>query len=152
MGINSTTIRIRGYALKKALLTALLLTITTATYANDGFIKGLDDQLTACTNKSENTLATNDCFNIGLKAWDTELNKQYKLLLADQSEEFKGNLKKSQVAWIKYRDSYLEAMRSFYMQQDGTIWGIVMSDAKLRVTRDKAIELYKLRTSTDLEG
>ncbi|AFR03978.1 hypothetical protein PEC301653_20430 [Pectobacterium carotovorum subsp. carotovorum] len=38
------------------------------------------------------------------------------------------------------------------MQQDGTIWGIVMSDAKLRVTRDKAIELYKLRTSAALAG
>ncbi|WP_371928290.1 lysozyme inhibitor LprI family protein [Pectobacterium sp. 21LCBS03] len=87
-----------------------------------------------------------------MKAWDTELNKQYKLLLADQSEEFKANLRKSQVAWIKYRDSYLEAMRSFYMQQDGTILGIVMSDAKLRVTRDKAIELYKLRTSAALAG
>ncbi|WP_249653277.1 lysozyme inhibitor LprI family protein [Pectobacterium brasiliense] len=137
--------------MKKTLLIALLFAFTTATYASDDFGKALDDQLTTCTNKAENTLATNDCFNIGSKAWDSELNKQYKLLLADQSEEFKANLKNSQVAWIKYRDSYLEAMRSFYMQQDSTIWGIVMSDAKLRVTRDKAIELYKLRTSTDLE-
>lgn len=43
-------------------------------------------------------------------------------------------------------------MQAFYRQQDGTIWGTIMSDAKLRMTRDKAIELYKLRTSTDLEG
>lgn len=138
--------------MKKILLTALLLTITTASYANDDFVKALDDQLSACTNKAENTLATNDCFNAGLKAWDTELNKQYKLLLADQSDEFKASLKKSQTAWIKYRDSYVEAMQAFYRQQDGTIWGAIMSDAKLRVTRDKVIELYKLRTSTNLEG
>ncbi|MCW2478132.1 lysozyme inhibitor LprI family protein [Candidatus Symbiopectobacterium sp. NZEC135] len=139
--------------MKKMLLTALLLISTTASYAaTDDYGKDLDDNLTACTNKAENTLATIDCFNDGLKAWDAELNKQYKLLLADQSDEFKNSLKKSQVAWIKYRDSYLEAMQAFYRQQDGTIWGIIISDAKLRVTRDKAIELYKLRTSTNLEG
>ncbi|MFJ5420281.1 lysozyme inhibitor LprI family protein [Pectobacterium parvum] len=138
--------------MKNILITALLLTVTTTVYADDDFVKALDDQLSACTNKAENTLVTNECFNAGLKAWDAELNKQYKLLLADQSDEFKNSLKKSQVAWIKYRDSYIEAMQAFYRQQDGTIWGTIMSDAKLRVTRDKAIELYKLRTSTDLEG
>lgn len=138
--------------LKRTLLTVLLLIITTLTYANDNFGKMLDDELTGCTNKAENTLATIECFNVGLKAWDAELNKQYKLLLTDQSEEFKASLKKSQIAWIVYRDSYIEAMQSFYRQQDGTIWGIVISDAKLRVTRDKAIDLYKLRTSIDLEG
>ncbi|MFJ5330086.1 lysozyme inhibitor LprI family protein [Pectobacterium versatile] len=110
--------------MKKALITALLLTVTTTAYATDDFVKALDDQLSACTNKAENTLATNECFNAGLKAWDTELNKQYKLLLADQSDEFKNSLKKSQVAWIKYRDSYIEAMQAFYRQQDGTIWGL----------------------------
>lgn len=140
--------------MKKASIAVLLLLISVSTtvLANDDFIKVLDGKITTCTSNAENTLSTVNCYNTGLKAWDSELNTQYKLLLADQSTEFKTSLKKSQNSWIKYRDSYIEAMQEYYKQQDGTIWGIIMSEAKVRITRDKVIELYKLRTSTDLEG
>ncbi|WP_157825347.1 lysozyme inhibitor LprI family protein [Rahnella sp. AA] len=140
--------------MRKTIIAILLLgsTASTAALAKNDFGKDLDDQLADCTNKAESTLASIDCYNTGLKAWDAQLNKQYKLLLAEQPAEFQASLKKSQIAWINYRDSYLEAMQNFYRQQSGTIWGITMSEAKLRVTRDKAIELYKLRTSVDMEG
>lgn len=140
--------------MKKASIAVLLLlsAVSTTALANDDFIKVLDGKIKTCTSNAENTLATVDCYNTGLQAWDSELNTQYKLLLADQSAEFKTSLKKSQNSWIKYRDSYIEAMQEYYKQQEGTIWSVVMSEAKVRITRDKAIELYKLRTSTVLQG
>lgn len=128
----------------------LLNSTSTAALANDDFIKVLDEKITTCKSNAENTLATVDCYNSGLKSWDNELNKQYKLLSSEQSDEFKSSLRKSQNSWIKYRDSYIEAMGEYYKQQGGTIWGVMLSEAKVRITRDKAIELYKLRTSTDL--
>ncbi|WP_460645985.1 lysozyme inhibitor LprI family protein [Leclercia adecarboxylata] len=139
--------------MRKALVTAFLVLSTipaSALARDDDFGKGLDDQVAQCSNHAGNTLASVECLKSGLKAWDAELNRQYKQLLTDQPEDVKASVKKSQLAWLKYRDSYLEAMQTFYKQQSGTIWGIVMADAELRLTRDKAIELYKLRTSTDL--
>ncbi len=140
--------------MRKNLSLLLLSTscLSFSTFATDNLTKKLDAQIELCQKKAENTLATVECNNQGQLAWDKRLNKEYQLLLAGQSDEFKAKLKASQLAWIKYRDSYLQAMQSFYHQQDGTIWNIVMSDAALRVTRDKAIELYTLRTSTDLTG
>lgn len=141
-----------GKVMKRNSIAVLLLlsTASTATLANDDFIKLLDEKITTCTSNAENTLATVDCYNTGLRSWDSELNKQYKLLLSEQSDEFKASLRRSQSSWIKYRDLYIEAMGEYYKQQGGTIWGVVLSEAKVRITRDKAIELYKLRTSTDL--
>lgn len=110
----------------------------------------LDKQIADCSARAENTLASVDCLNQGLAAWDTLLNSQYRILLRSQPEEVKSSLRKAQRAWIKYRDDYLLAMQAFYRQQQGTIWQIVMADSALRLTRDRAVELYRLRTSTDL--
>lgn len=133
-----------------SVLFMLILSSAATASEGDGFINSLDGKLSSCKDKAENTLAIIDCYNVSLKKWDNELNNQYKLLKVDKSEDFKLSLKESQEQWIKYRDSYIKAMQSFYRQEEGTIWGIIMSEGKLRVTRDKAIELYKLRTSTDL--
>ena len=144
---------IRGGYMKKSILSVLLL-ISSSTFAqsNDSFIKQLDDRANACSNNAQNTIESVDCRSKALADWDKELNTQYKLLMNEQSTEFKNALRKSQRAWITYRDSYNSAMNAFYGQQQGTIWGIVYSDSKVRVTRDRAIELYKLRVSTNMEG
>ncbi len=139
--------------MQKILLTGLVLcSLSLPALAEDNVGKALDSKLQTCTANAENTLASVECYKVGLAGWDAELNNQYRLLLADQSAEFKAAMKTSQVAWIAYRDAYIKAMQSYYRQQQGTIWGIIMSEAQLRITRDKAIELYKLRKSTNLEG
>ncbi len=83
---------------------------------------------------------------------DNELNKQYQLLIADKklSSRFKTALKKSQLAWIKYRDLNLEAINRFYDTQQGTYWGIAAMANKIELTKNKALELTKLRTSTEI--
>ncbi|MFG1175197.1 lysozyme inhibitor LprI family protein [Erwiniaceae bacterium CAU 1747] len=137
--------------MQKILLTGILLcTLSTPALAEESFGKAADNKLQKCTANAENTLASVECYDVALAAWDAELNNQYRLLLANGSAEFKSAMKVSQVAWIAYRDAYIKAMQSDYRQRQGTIWGIIMSEARLRITRDKAIELYKLRKSTDL--
>lgn len=87
----------------------------------------IDQTLEQCLAKptTVSTLDSVDCYQNALKLWDNELNKQYQLLIADKklSSRFKTALKKSQLAWIKYRDLNLEAINRFYDTQQGTYWG-----------------------------
>ncbi|WP_338509435.1 hypothetical protein VRB08_14445 [Erwinia aphidicola] len=43
-------------------------------------------------------------------------------------------------------------MNKYYQQQQGTIWGLVASESKLNVVKEKARDLYRLRNSTHMEG
>ncbi|WGL94860.1 lysozyme inhibitor LprI family protein [Arsenophonus nasoniae] len=114
----------------------------------------IDQTLEQCLAKptTVSTLDSVDCYQNALKLWDNELNKQYQLLIADKklSSRFKTALKKSQLAWIKYRDLNLEAINRFYDTQQGTYWGIAAMANKIELTKNKALELTKLRTSTEI--
>lgn len=137
--------------MKKMIAGLLLLTSGTAGAA--GILRqDLDVQLKNCQQAAVNTLDNLHCYEVANKAWDSELNKQYKLLLAGQSPEAQAALKNAQRAWIGYRDSYFQGMNRFYQQQQGTIWGLVASESKLNVVKEKARDLYRLRLSTEMEG
>lgn len=114
--------------------------------------RNIDQQLLSCKNKAVSTLDSQDCYSMAATAWDHELNAQYQALMQGQSDAFKTQLRTSQRAWIKYKDSYYEAMNAFYQQQQGTIWTLVAAEQKLNVIRDKALDLWRLRQSTDLAG
>ncbi|WP_411753197.1 lysozyme inhibitor LprI family protein [Serratia sp. (in: enterobacteria)] len=136
---------------KKIIMTALLLSLGTTAYSKD-LRKDIDDKLAKCKASVVSTMETTDCYVTATNSWEAELNKQYKLLLQDQPNEIQTNLRNTQRAWIKYKESYISAMRDFYSQERGSIWGIVMSESKMNVTRDKAIDLYRLRNSTNMSG
>ncbi|SPP32409.1 hypothetical protein ARAF_2573 [Arsenophonus endosymbiont of Aleurodicus floccissimus] len=78
----------------------------------------IEQSLEQCLAKTTtiSTLDSIDCYQNALKLWDNELNKQYQLLITDKklSPQFKVALKKSQLAWIKYRDLNLETINHFY--------------------------------------
>lgn len=139
--------------MKKISLIAVLLTLVSSSsvFAKDEVGKSIDTKLKSCSYNANNTLESVDCYTDAGKAWDKELSKQYSLLNKGQSEDFQISLKKSQKDWLAYKDSYINAMATFYKQQEGTIWNIIMSEAKIRVTRGRAIELYTLRNSTNME-
>jgi len=134
--------------MKNILISVLLLSGTAS--AAETLRQDLDTRLANCQQQAVSTLDNLQCYEVANKAWDSELNKQYKLLLAGQSPEAQAALKNAQRAWISYRDSYLQAMNRFYQQQQGTIWGLVASEAKLNVIKEKARDLYRLRESTHM--
>ncbi len=120
--------------------------------ANPPFAVTIDHSLDECNHTAVSTLDSVNCYSTAEQAWDKALNQQYRLLTEGQSPEFKAAMKISQRAWISYRDHYLDSLRAFYRQQQGTVWTIIMSEASMRLTRSQAIELYTLRNSTDLQG
>lgn len=110
----------------------------------------IDKQLQACKLHANSTLDNNQCYSSAIAQWDSELNRQYQLLLNEQPKSVRQKLVAAQRSWLRYRDSYSEAIATFYQQQQGSIWPLVAAEARLNVIRDKAIDLYKLRVSTDL--
>ncbi|MHA7845639.1 lysozyme inhibitor LprI family protein [Serratia sp. D1N4] len=137
--------------MNKLILIATLFSVSTCSYAKE-LRKDLDEQLDKCRESALSTLDSVDCYTKSTNEWEKELSKQYKLLLQDQPKEIQTDLRNSQRAWVKYKESYISAMESFYSQERGSIWGIVMSESTMNVTRDKAIDLYRLRNSTNMSG
>lgn len=138
--------------MKKGLLAITLFLCCVSAYAKMPLGKNIDDSLERCKNVASATPDISDCYQTAMKAWDVELNNQYKLLLKDQSEVVQAKLKIAQRGWVKYKDDYFLAINAFYQQEQGTIWSLVAAETKLNVIKDKAIDLDRLRRSTDLSG
>lgn len=136
---------------KNLIMTALLLSLSTIAYSKE-LRKDIDDNLITCKALAVSTMESADCYTSATDSWEAELNKQYLLLLQNQPKEIQADLRNSQRAWVKYKESYISAMKSFYSQERGSIWGLVMSESKMNVIRDKAIDLYRLRNSTNMSG
>ncbi|EGT5183347.1 DUF1311 domain-containing protein [Cronobacter sakazakii] len=131
-------------------LLVLLFFFSATTLAKESSI---DVVLEQCKNEHVNVsdMAINDCYQAAIKSWDKMLNAEYKQLMSDTetSEEFKDSLKKSQLVWIKYKDQYTETIMKYYNNQKGSYWGIVGAENVMNITKNKAIELHKLRISND---
>lgn len=118
----------------------------------DSIGQDIDSRLLQCKNDAVTTIDSKNCYSTAFNEWDAELSKQYKLLLKDQPENVRTALRDSQRLWIKYKDSYSDAMNKFYQQEQGTIWGLIAAELRMNITRDKALDLYRLRNSTNLGG
>lgn len=133
-------------------LLVLLLLASTTTLAKGNAI---DTQLDKCKNDpSIPDMGIADCYQKAAKSWDAMLNDEYKQLMSDTelTKEFKDSLKKSQLAWIKYKELYTNSIKKFYGNEQGSIWSIVYIENVMLITKDKALELHKLRLSTDLSA
>ena len=112
----------------------------------------IDKQLQQCKMQANSTLDNAQCYQAASRQWDSELNTQYRLLIKDQPENVRQAIKTAQRSWLQYRDSYDAAIAAYYRQQQGTIWSLVAAESKMNIIRDKAIDLYRLRVSTQLAG
>lgn len=136
--------------LKIIMLSGLLLSLPVLAEPEIGM--SIDRSLKECNQKAVSTTDSVGCYSVAEQAWDKALNQQYRLLTDGQTPEFRKAIKASQRTWLIYRDRYLNSLRIFYRQQQGTVWTIIMSEASMRLTRNQARELYTLRHSTDLQG
>ncbi|GLR09908.1 hypothetical protein COO59_01880 [Mixta theicola] len=133
-------------------LTALLLLSLTLPAVGLAALPGanIDKQLQGCKQHANSTIDNAQCYSSAIQQWDSELNKQYQLLLKGQPKSVRQKITAAQRSWLQYRDGYNAAISAYYQQQQGTIWPLVAAEAKMNVIRDKTIDLYKLRVSTDL--
>ncbi|RRD40609.1 DUF1311 domain-containing protein [Leptotrichia sp. OH3620_COT-345] len=79
------------------------------------------------------------------KAWDEELNKVYKLIIAKASKSEKEKLLNTQRAWIKKKEKAAsEAAKKF---EGGTFESLIYSQTELKFTEKRTIELARLYDS-----
>ena len=95
-------------------------------------------QIQPCENRGSQAEA-GDCAYREYKAADAELNQIYGRLAAVLDAEDKAQLKESELAWIKYRDSYCSFESSQY--KGGTIRPMIEAFCLARVTKAHAAEL-----------
>jgi len=95
-------------------------------------------QIQPCENRGSQAEAS-DCAYREYKAADAELNQIYGRLAATLDAEDKAQLKESELAWIKFRDSYCSFESSQY--KGGTMRPMIESFCLARVTKAHAAEL-----------
>jgi len=98
----------------------------------------------------------NACANEETKRADDELNRIYKLLLIKVCDDAlaKGKIRAAQNAWIKYRDTYIEAM---YPAKDkqveyGSIYPMEVDLLGAKLTRQQTTALREILKQYQTEG
>lgn len=80
-------------------------------------------------------MAMNICSGQDYKRADATLNKSYKVLVAKLEKDRRDQLKKVQIAWIKYRDLQCEFDSSKY--DGGSMAPLVHSSCLTRITQQR---------------
>jgi uncharacterized protein YecT (DUF1311 family) len=77
------------------------------------------------------------------KKADKELNEVYAKVLANLDEEAKENLKKSQRAWVAWRDAEA-AFRADAEARGGSMWPLIHEGVRGRLTKERVKSLKEL--------
>ncbi len=90
---------------------------------------------------NQTTVGMVNCAIQAKKAWEVEVEKYYKLLLAKVSEEHKVKLKASQEAWKAYKQKEIGFSTEMYLGIGGTMWQIVAADHETEFVKQRALLL-----------
>lgn len=84
------------------------------------------------------TVGMVDCMSAEAEIWDTQLNANYKKLMASLQPDRQTALKGAQRAWIKFRDANCDFA---YDPNGGSMARLSANDCFLRMTAERAEEL-----------
>ena len=103
----------------------------------------IDQQLEDCHSigKNQTTHGMIACEEAARAAWDVELNKNYKLLMAKLTAPEQEKLRASQRQWLLYRDKELDFSGQMFYNMDGTMWLVVAAGRRTEIVRSRALEL-----------
>jgi uncharacterized protein YecT (DUF1311 family) len=121
--------------------------ITSSLYSQDtSGLHPVDRFLDSCTAINYSTIGMIECINEANKMWDAEMNKYYKLLEGFSDKETFEKLRDSQREWMKFRDSEIVFINSFYAEiynkmGGGTIYSLLAASDKSDLVRRRALVL-----------
>ncbi|MBP2195318.1 lysozyme inhibitor LprI family protein [Pantoea cypripedii] len=104
----------------------------------------IDLKLQQCLNKESSTVALTQCYDSANKAWDQEMNQQYAQAMKKLTGEPKAKLRSAQRAWLAYRDSWLEASRSYFFASQGTMASLSLGAQGVNLVRNQALMLQSI--------
>jgi len=109
--------------------------------------------LYSCTTLAEcddpsGQLETIACLSETVKAADKKLNATYRSVLASSDKERQDLIRKSQRAWIKFRDencmAYYDMTRSKDNSLHGSMAGQLLAECQLKMTEERTAELGRI--------
>ncbi|WP_449287759.1 lysozyme inhibitor LprI family protein [Marinobacter salarius] len=103
----------------------------------------LDQIEEACIAVAGDTMAYAGCYGLSLRAWDVELNRNYKALMSIGDDQEKAKIRAAQRQWIEYRDAQLDAV-GLISRRPGTIWTIRAAAIAKGITQEQAERLGNL--------
>ncbi len=137
----------------KTIYTFLILSIFSINFLfSQNFHDEEDDLITStlndCMEENQSTHGTSTCILTATEEYDKLLNKYYKLLKAELSEEGKKSLLEAQREWIKMRDKQFAFIDQFYHVETGggTMFQSIALTAKMDFIAQRALELKTFYT------
>lgn len=106
-------------------------------------VSPIDTAQQQCLDKASTTVAMQQCFSAANQAWDSEMNQQYSKLTATLNSDQKAKLRTAQRAWLKYRDSWLDATKA-RLSDGGTMASLQMGAQSVSLVKNQALALKSL--------
>lgn len=105
-------------------------------------------QYLACSQTAQTQAAMNACAAEELQRADAELNRTYRALMAKiaQHPDTAAKIKSAQLAWLVFRDAYLEAMypASDKQAEYGSMYPLELALLRAKLTRQQIAALKDL--------
>lgn len=79
------------------------------------------------------------------KRWDTELNMEYRELMANLSAEEKAALKKAQRAWLTFREAESEFWWTESLSGGGTLQPVIVADQSISLLKARVCQLRRYK-------
>ncbi|KOC87793.1 lysozyme inhibitor LprI family protein [Winslowiella iniecta] len=105
----------------------------------------IDRELESCLNSNSSTAGMSQCYDTANRAWDKEMNTQYQAVMAKLDDAQKAKLRDAQRNWLKYRDSWLEASKAWYLKEQGTMAAISLGVQSVELVKNQALMLKSLK-------
>jgi uncharacterized protein YecT (DUF1311 family) len=90
------------------------------------------------------TQGMRECMGAATEAWDKELNRVWRELMAELPAAPKEQLRAAQRKWIAFRDAELQALAGAYGAMDGSMYLLMHADSVSTLTRDRVRQLDAL--------
>ncbi|ERK17403.1 hypothetical protein L579_3804 [Pantoea sp. AS-PWVM4] len=104
----------------------------------------IDQKLQRCLNSESSTVGMSQCYDAANKAWDQEMNNQYNQMMKKLTGAPKAKLKNAQRAWLAYRDSWLDASKSYFSANQGTMAMLSLGAQGVDLVRNQALMLQSI--------
>ena len=120
----------------------LIISFGFAQNSDDPDVINIDRIVNKCLNKNPSTQGSAQCYIEEQKEWDKILNKYYKVLKDNLSEEGKQALLNAQREWIKMRDKEFAFIDQLYLNEmSGTMYYPMAQSAKANFIKKRALKL-----------
>ncbi|ALV90897.1 MULTISPECIES: lysozyme inhibitor LprI family protein [Pantoea] len=103
-----------------------------------------DQQLQQCLNKESSTAGMSQCYSAANKSWDKEMNVQYNQAMKKLTGDAKDKLRTAQRAWLTYRDSWMDASRSYFLSSQGSMAALSVGAQGVNLVRNQALMLQSI--------